>query len=105
MEKAVNLQDHLKDQFDSYLRREKQKGFVPLAMLVIGPSFTPNSIKLAHQYKARTNWDIALVCADALKHVAEHWAATGTELPFPIGLFNRTELIDMDRAEFLLSLA
>lgn len=105
VEKAVNIQDHLEGQFDGYLRRERQKGFVPLAMLVIGPGFTPNSIKVAHQYKARTNWDVALVCADALKHVAEHWTATGTELAFPIRLFNRTEIIDVDRAEFLLSLA
>ncbi|MCH7988555.1 MAG: hypothetical protein IID46_05300 [Planctomycetes bacterium] len=104
-ESAVNLQNHLDSQFDEYLRKEREKGFEPLAMLVIGPAFTPNSVKLAYQYKARTNWDIALVNADALKHVAEHWVSTETEQPFPIGLFNRTELIDMDRAEFLISLA
>ena len=85
--------------------KEREKGFEPLAMLVIGSGFTANSVKLAHQYKARTNWDIALVHTDALKFVAEHWASTETEQPFPIGLFNRTELIDMDRAEFLISLA
>lgn len=105
VESAVNLQDHLDGQFDEYLRKEREKGFEPLAMLVIGPGFTLQSVKLAHQYKARTNWDIALVTADALKYVAEHWAATDTEQPFPIGLFNRTELIDIDRAEFLISLA
>jgi hypothetical protein len=74
-------------------------------MLVVGPGFAANSVKLAHQYEARTNWDIALLNADALKFVAEHWVSTETEQPFPIGLFNRTELIDMDRAEFLISLA
>lgn len=104
-ESPVNLQDFLESQFDEYLRKEREKGFDPLALAVIGPAFTPNSIKLAHQYKARTNWDIALVHADALKHVAEHWLATDTEQPFPIGLFNRTELIDKDRSEFLISLA
>lgn len=104
-EKTVNLQDHLEDQFDGYLRKERQKGFEPLAFIVIGPTFTPNSIKVAHQYKARTNWDIALVHADAFKHIAEHWAAQDTEQAFPIGLFNRTELIDVKLAEFLISLA
>lgn len=104
-EKEVNLQDYLEDQFDGYLRRERQKGFEPLAFIVIGPAFSANSKKLAHQYKARTNWDIALIEADALKHIAEHWAAQGTEQPFPVGLFNRTELIDVKLAEFLISLA
>lgn len=105
VEVSVNLQDHLEDQFDQYLRLEREKDFEPLAFLVIAPSFTANSIKLAHQYKARTNWDVAMIQADALKLIAERWFETGTELPFPIGLFNRTELIDRDRAEFLLSLA
>ncbi|MEO2013326.1 MAG: hypothetical protein ABGZ53_03045 [Fuerstiella sp.] len=104
-EKEVNLQDHLDDQFDGYLRKERQKGFEPLAFIVVGPSFSANSIKIAHQYKAKTNWDIALVHADALKHIAEHWAAQETEQTFPIGLFNRTELIDLKLAEFLISLA
>jgi hypothetical protein len=35
---------------------------------VIGPAFTPQSIKRAHQYKARTNGDIALVTAEGRKH-------------------------------------
>ncbi|MDC0274081.1 hypothetical protein OAK91_05050 [Planctomycetaceae bacterium] len=105
VEVSVNLQDHLEEQFDQYLRQEREKGFEPLAFLVIAPSFTAGSMKLAHQYKARTNWDVALIQADAMKLIAERWFDTGTEQPFPIGLFNRTELIDRDRAEFLLSLA
>lgn len=102
---AVNLQDHLETQFDGYLRREREAGNQPLAFLVIGPSFTPQSIKLAHQYKARTNWDIALVTAEGIKHLADRWAATEPKKPFPVRLLNRTELIDKQRAEFLLSLA
>lgn len=104
-ESTVNLQDHLDSQFDGYFHREREKGFQPLAILVIGPVFTPQSVKLAHQYKARTNWDVALVQADALKHLAEQWFMTYSDQPFPIGLFNRTEIIDIDRADFLLSLA
>lgn len=105
VEGLVNLQDHLDGQFDGYLRKEKESGKQPLAFLVIGPGFTPQSIKLAHQYKARTNWDIALVTAEGLKHLADRWFATAPNKPFPVRLLNRTEVIDKERAEFLLSLA
>jgi hypothetical protein len=105
VEELVNLQDHLDGQFDGYLRKERELGRQPLGFLVIGPGFTPQSIRLANQYKARTNWDVALVTAEGLKHLAERWAATSPGKPFPIRLLNRTEVIDKDRAEFLLSLA
>ena len=104
-ESAVNLQDYLEDQFDRYLRKEREKGAEPLAILVIGPSFTASSIKLVSKYKAQTNWDVALVRASALKHLAEQWAATEADKPFPITLLNRTELIDKERVDFILSLA
>jgi hypothetical protein len=104
-EGLVNLQDHLENQFDGYLRKERESGKQPLAFLIIGPAFTQQSLKLAYQYKARTNWDIALVTAEGLKHLADRWAATEPTKPFPIRLFNRTDLIDKERAEFLLSLA
>ncbi len=105
VETSVNLQDHLEGQFDAYLRKERENGKQPLAFLVIGPSFTPQSIKLAHQYKARTNWDIALVTAEGLKHLADRWAAAESNKPFPVRLLNQTDVIDKERAEFLLSLA
>ena len=104
-EGLVNLQDHLETQFDSYLRKERESGKQPLAFLVIGPAFTPQSIKLAHQYKARTNWDVALITAEGLKHLADRWTAMEPDKPFPIRLLNRTEVLDKERAEFLLSLA
>ena len=104
-ETAVNLQDYLDDQFAGYLRKEREKGNEPLAFLVIGPSFTPQSIKAAAQFKALTNWDIALVRADALKELADRWSVSEPAKPFPVKLLNRTELIDKERAEFLLSLA
>jgi hypothetical protein len=105
VETAVNLQDHLESQFDGYLRKEREAGGQPLAFFVIGPAFTPNSLNLAYQYKARTNWDIALITAEGLKYLAERWSAMAPEKPFPVRLLNRTEIIDKDRAEFLLSLA
>lgn len=48
-EKEVNLQDFLEDQFDGYLRKERQKGFDPLAFIVIGPAF-----RRRHSKNART---------------------------------------------------
>ena len=72
---------------------------------MVGPAFTPQSIILARQYKARTNWDVALVTAEGLKHLADRWAAAEPDKPFPVRLLNRTEVIDKARAEFLLSLA
>ncbi len=105
VENAVSLQDHLDNQFDGYMRKEAEKGFRPLAFMVIGPSFTPQSTKLAHQYKARTNWDVALIQADALKYLADQWATNYPKKPFPVGLFNRTEVIDKEKAEVLLSWA
>lgn len=105
VEGLVNLQDHLENQFDGYLRKERESGKQALAFLVIGPAFTPQSIKLASQYKAKTNWDIALLTAEGLKHLAERWFATEPNKPFPVQLLNRTDVIDKERAEFLLSLA
>ena len=40
--------------------------------------------------------------AEGLKHLAERWAAAEPDKPFPVRLLNRTDLIDKDRAEFLL---
>lgn len=105
VEKAVNLQDHLEGQFDRYLRKELEKGSRPLAFLVIAPAFTPESAKAAHQYKARTNWDIAMITAEALKHLAELWDTSEGDKRFPIRLLNKTEIIDKEKAEFLVSLA
>lgn len=103
-EVAVNLQDYLEGQFEGYLRKEREAGKQPLAFLVIGPSFTPQSTRLAYQFKARTNWDVALVTAEGLKHLADQWVAIESDKPFPVQLLNRTEVIDKARAEFLLSL-
>lgn len=105
VEGEVNLQDHLEDQFDSYLRKEREKGNQPLVFLVIGPAFTRQSIKLAHRYKARTNWDVAPIEAQALKYLADQWNASEPKQPFSVRLLNRTEVIDKEKVDFLLSLA
>ncbi len=104
-EGPVNLQDYLESQFDFYVRTEREKGFHPLAFIVIGPTFSSDSIRLAHRYKARTNCDVALITAAALKELSERWEAMNTDKPFPVRLFNRTEVIEEEQVTFLLSLA
>lgn len=103
-ETPVNLQDYLESQFDGYLRKERENGRQPLGFLVIATSYTANSLKLAYQYKARTNWDIALITAEGLRHLADRWVAIEPEKPFPVRLLNHTGVIDKDRAEVILSL-
>ncbi|MDB5306563.1 MAG: putative acid phosphatase precursor, partial [Gemmataceae bacterium] len=104
VEAAVNLQDHLDTQFDGYLRKERDAGRQPLGFLVIAPGFTPQSVRLAYQYKARTNWDVALITAEGLRHLAVRWAIAEPQKPFPVRLLNRTGVIDKEGAEVLPSL-
>ncbi len=103
-EKEVKLHDHLESQFDGYMRAESQRGFRVLYFLVIGPRFTKRSSLVARKYKMATNWDIPLITASALKHIAEKWHDAKPTRPFPIGLLNLTEIVDEDRADELLSL-
>ncbi|WP_020472681.1 hypothetical protein [Zavarzinella formosa] len=104
-EGPVNLQDYLDGQFDGYLRKEQALGKNPIGFLVIAPAFTPQSLNLAYKYKARTNWDIALITAEGLRYLADRWAAAEPQKPFPVRLLNCTAIIDKERAEVLLSLA
>lgn len=103
-EAPVNLQDYLETQFDGYLRKERENNKHPIGFLVIAPAFTPQSISLAYKYKAKTNWDIALVTAEGLRHLADRWVVTSPDKPFPVRLLNHTGIIDRDRAEVILSL-
>jgi DDE superfamily endonuclease len=70
-----------------------------LSFLVIGPSFTSQSILLANQYKAGTNWDVAMVTVEGLKHLAERWAAAELDKPFPVRSVRRIHVI-CDNAAF-----
>lgn len=105
VERQFNLQDCLDSQFDLYIRRERESGFEILAFIVIAPSFTPHSLKLAKMYKAKTNCDILLLEADALKYIADSWSEGDHGKPFPVILFNDTTIIDQASAEVILSLA
>ena len=86
------------------LRKVPCQGGQPIGFLVIAPGFTPQSLKLAYQYKAQTNWDVALVTAEGLKYLADRWAAAEAQKPFPVRLLNYTGVIDRERADVILSL-
>ena len=57
------------------------------------------------QTEVLTSHQIALIRADALKFLADQWATMEPDKSFPIALLNRTEIIDRERVEFLISLA
>ncbi|BEP29549.1 hypothetical protein [Helicovermis profundi] len=86
-ETEVNLADHIK-QFDRYIKNSEKK--VPI-FLVIGPSFTENSINVAMQYMLENDTIISLVSANELKELAINWNKKYTKGadPFPLGYFKQ----------------
>jgi hypothetical protein len=47
---------------------------------------------------------VALITAEGLKYLAERWGAASPGKPYPVRYLIRTEVIDKDRAEVLLTL-
>lgn len=68
-ETPVNLQDHIL-QFDRYIRNADKPVSV---FIVIGPSFTPNSVKECAKYALTSDTHILLITAEELKEIAELW--------------------------------
>lgn len=80
-ESEVNLKDHIR-QFDSYIKNSEK----PVAgFLVIGPSFTTESSKLAMEYQVNNSVIMCLITASELKKVADTWSSKSTGTAFPIG--------------------
>ncbi|XMB72422.1 hypothetical protein RJI07_00615 [Mycoplasmatota bacterium WC30] len=84
-ETEVNLKDHI-NQFDRYIHASVK----PVAsFLVIGPSFTPNSIDEAVKYQLLNDTVITLVTAEQLKELSIKWSETKGKEPFPLGYFKQ----------------
>jgi len=84
-ETEVNLKDHI-DQFDRYIRASSK----PVAsFLVIGPSFTQNSVDEAIKYQLLNDTVITLVTAAQLKELSEKWISAKGKEPFPLGYFKQ----------------
>lgn len=102
-ETPVNLKDYIK-QFDGYMRSAEKP--VPV-FLVIAPDFTPQSEVLALQYTSENiGRNIALVRANDLKELAELWASDKNKRntdPFPLGLFARPGLFNLESVKASLS--
>lgn len=89
-ESDVNLKDHIL-QFDGYIRNSDKQVAV---FLVIGPSFTENSIKECVKYSLINDTQILLITADELKEVAEIWHKSHPEESFNLGFFKQNGRFD-----------
>ena len=89
-ETSVNLKDHI-SQFDGYIRNADKPVSV---FLVIGPSFTENSIKECAKYALSSDTQILLITADELKEVAEQWSKNHPDEIFNLGYFKQNGRFD-----------
>jgi len=85
-ETDVNLKDHIV-QFDRYIKSSEK----PVAVfLVIGPSFTDNSIQVQTQYQLTSDTLITMISADQLKDMAIRWNKAKGKEAFPLGYFRQS---------------
>ncbi len=84
-ETPVNLKDHI-NQFDRYIRSSEKN---VASFLVIGPSFTDNSIEEAMKYQLLNDTVITMITAKDLKELALKWKAKKNNESFPLGYFKQ----------------
>ncbi len=84
-ETPVNLRDHIK-QFDRYIRSSEKN---VASFLVIGPSFTDNSVEEAMKYQLLNDTVITLITAKELKELAIKWSKNKSDEVFPLGYFKQ----------------
>lgn len=89
-ETPVNLQDHIM-QFDRYIRNSDKPVSV---FIVIGPSFTANSVKECAKYALTSDTQILLITADELKEIAELWNKKHPNESFNLGYFKQNGRFD-----------
>lgn len=85
-ETDVNLKDHIV-QFDRYIKSSEKPVTV---FLVIGPSFTQNSVQVQTQYQLTSDTLIALISAAQLKEMALKWNKAKGKEAFPLGYFRQS---------------
>ena len=89
-ETPVNVKDHF-PQFDRYFNKAESKA---AALIVVGPSFTPNSDNDARIHKANTGNAIALITAEELKQIAIDWSSSKKSKDvFPLKYFYRCRTV------------
>lgn len=95
-ETPVNLKDHIL-QFDNYIKNSDKPVSV---FLVIGPSFTENSISECVKYSLNNETQILLITADELKEIAELWEKTYPTESFNLGYFKQNGRFDKSLIAF-----
>jgi hypothetical protein len=84
-EREVNLKDHI-GQFERYIKSSEKD---VTSFLVIGPSFTPESVEEAMKFQLLNDTVITLITAKDLKTVALKWSSSKKDDPFPLGYFKQ----------------
>jgi len=84
-EVEVNLKDHM-PQFDRYIKTSEKD---VASFLVIGPSFTEQSIEEAMKYQLLNDTVITLITAKELKDLAIKWSEKKGDESFPLGYFKQ----------------
>lgn len=84
-ESDVNLKDHI-NQFERYIKSSEKD---VSSFLVIGPSFTTESIEEAMKFQLLNDTVITLITAKDLKTMALKWHSNKKGEPFPLGYFKQ----------------
>jgi len=89
-ETEVDLRDHI-NQFDRYIRSSEKN---VASFIVIGPSFTKESVEEAMKFQLLNDTVITLVTAKQLKEIALKWFKENPDNPFPLGYFKQPGLFN-----------
>lgn len=84
-ETEVNLKDHI-TQFERYIKSSDKD---VASFLVIGPSFTQESIEEAMKFQLLNDTVITLITAKDLKALSMKWNSSKKDEPFPLGYFKQ----------------
>jgi hypothetical protein len=85
-ESPVHLKDHI-NQFEEYIKTSQNR---VSSFLVIGPSFTEESVDLAKQYQIRNDVFMPLITAQQFKELCLRWDKDSGGEPLPLTYFKQT---------------
>jgi tetratricopeptide (TPR) repeat protein len=85
-ERPVNLKDHIK-QFEGYVARSEKP---VIAFIVIGPSFTDESLDVAERFSLTNDTFLSLITAKQFKDLCERWSSRPEKEVFPLNYFRKS---------------
>lgn len=89
-ERDVNLNDHIK-QFERYISTSQKE---VIAFIVIGPSFTNNSVDIAERFSLMNDTFITLITAKQFKELCVRWSNNDQKDPLPLNYFRKSGLFN-----------